>query len=171
MSNRVWLVSDTHFHHVNICKFTDEDGNKVRPWDDSEQMTRDMIEQWNALVSQNDVVYHLGDVFNQKAVNEVVPRLMGRKTLIMGNHDAHRLEVYIPHFERLLGSKELSGCILTHIPIHPSQLGRWKANIHGHLHGDELDDKRYLNVCVEHTGYAPILLDVALKKLRERGIV
>lgn len=38
---------------------------------------------------------------------------------------------------------------LTHAPIHPDEL-RGKKNVHGHCHGHILNDKRYINVCVEH---------------------
>jgi calcineurin-like phosphoesterase family protein len=34
-----FLVSDTHFGHTGVCRFTREDGvTKLRPWDDPDEM-------------------------------------------------------------------------------------------------------------------------------------
>ena len=62
MSGKTWVYSDPHFYHHNICKFTNFDGSKVRPWDDANVMTEEMIEWYNELVSGGDRVYILGDV-------------------------------------------------------------------------------------------------------------
>jgi calcineurin-like phosphoesterase family protein len=49
--------------------------------------------------------------------------------------------------------------IFTHCPIHSSQLEfRYKYNIHGHVHENSLDDKRYINVCAEVIDYKPKLI-------------
>jgi calcineurin-like phosphoesterase family protein len=72
--------------------------------------------------------------------------------------------------------------IISHIPVHPGQLHRWRANIHGHLHSnvvmrdvefdsdvspflESVPDKRYRCVSVEHTEFKPILLDEVLESL------
>lgn len=88
--------------------------------------------------------------------------LNGVKKLVMGNHDRYPTALYLEHFNQVLGAVELRGCILTHVPVHPSQFGRYKANIHGHLHSNKMDDARYINVSAEHTGLAPMLLDTVL---------
>ena len=41
MSRDIWLISNTHFNHANILKFTDsKTGNLVRPDFDDEDCTR-----------------------------------------------------------------------------------------------------------------------------------
>lgn len=73
--------------------------------------------------------------------------------------------------------------IFSHIPIHEGSIGRFKANVHGHLHhrrvtkaivkdaevtySDTEIDPRYHCVCVEHTDYAPIAFDEVLKRIKE----
>ncbi len=60
----VFLVSDTHFGHAGVCKFTESDGvTKIRPWTDPQEMDEEMVKRWNETVRPNDKVYHLGDVF------------------------------------------------------------------------------------------------------------
>ena len=64
--------------------------------------------------------------------------------------------------------------ILSHVPVHPDSLARFGTNIHGHLHWQRvmLDgriDPRYWCACVEHTDYAPILFEDAIKRIQAEG--
>jgi len=44
----VFLVSDTHFGHAGVCRFTHEDtGVKIRPWTDPDEMDEAMVKLWN----------------------------------------------------------------------------------------------------------------------------
>ena len=170
-----FITSDPHFFHENICKWPG-----ARPWDCHEEMTRDMIARWNSVVSEDDKVIILGDLFNRKAI-ECMPLLKGRKVLVMGNHCQAPTMVYMENgIEKLLSCYEIAGGILTHIPIHTSQLERWKWNGIGHLHHADVmmldeennlvPDPRYLNFCVEKWDYTPIKLSVGLNELRKRGL-
>ena len=43
-----FLVSDTHFGHMGVCKFTRNDGvTKLRPWASPEEMDEAMVKAWN----------------------------------------------------------------------------------------------------------------------------
>jgi calcineurin-like phosphoesterase family protein len=54
--------------------------------------------------------------------------------------------------------------ILTHCPIHPSQLEyRYKYNIHGHVHENSINDPRYINVSAEVIDYTPKTLEELLQ--------
>lgn len=176
MSGRTWLYADPHFYHEGVCRFTRHDGSKLRPWDNADEMSEWMIAEYNKIVHPEDRVYILGDVaMNRKALERSVPRLMGRKVLVKGNHDIDKLSYYAQYFDDVRAYVVKKGFILSHIPIHPESMGRWQVNIHGHLHyntvkeqyGDRMlagDDPRYLCVSVEHTDYVPILLDRALER-------
>ena len=76
----VFLVSDTHFGHAGVCRFTDSvTGEKIRPWTDPAEMDEEMVKRWNETVRPNDKVYHLGDVvINRKALS-IMSRLNGDK--------------------------------------------------------------------------------------------
>jgi len=176
-----FLVSDTHFGHMGVCKFMSKDDPnvKLRPWDNPDEMDEEMVRRWNDTVRPNDKVYHLGDVvINRKALG-IMRRLNGDKVLIKGNHDIFRLEEYTEHFRDVRGYHVLNGMILSHIPLHESSLGRFGVNIHGHLHdrrvmksngyGGEIIDPRYHCVCVEHTNFAPILFEDVIKRIEAEG--
>jgi calcineurin-like phosphoesterase family protein len=184
----VFLVSDTHFGHLGVCKFTRSDGvTKLRPWDSPEEMDEAMIKSWNERVKPTDKIYHLGDVVINRRALPTLARLNGDKVLIRGNHDIFRDDEYREYFRELRSYHVMNGMILSHIPLHEASLGRFGTNIHGHLHanrvkkacgvdvqtgevlyGDEID-VRYHNVCVEMTDFAPILFEDVLKRIRDEG--
>jgi calcineurin-like phosphoesterase family protein len=124
-----------------------------------------MVERWNAVVNPSDKVYHLGDVAFRKEHLSILARLNGSKRLILGNHDIFDFKYYKPYFKTIYAMRKLEDVLLTHIPIHPQQLERFKLNIHGHLHHKVLDDLRFVNVCVEQTNYAPVELSVILERI------
>lgn len=177
--SRTFVYSDPHFYHGNICKFERSPGVKLRPWDDAEQMTEDMIRWYNEMVNDQDRVYILGDVaFSPADMRRSVGRLKGRKVLVPGNHEPPKMRKYFDLFDDVRGYVVKKGFIMSHIPIHPGSLSRWKLNIHGHTHANQVPstndanedvmDSRYFCACVEQTNFRPILLDDILK---ERGIV
>ena len=175
----VFLYADPHFGHQGVCKFLREDGTKLRPFDNAEEMDVELIKRFNETVRPNDKVYFLGDVaMRAKELHRVMSQLNGDKVLIKGNHDIFKMSDYSRHFRDIRGYHVMNGCILSHIPIHEESLGRFGCNIHGHLHYREvmkneikkkIVDPRYYCVSVEHTDYRPILFEHALKKIVERG--
>ena len=171
----VFLVSDTHFGHTGVCRFTRNDGvTKLRPWDDADEMDEEMVRRWNDKVRPNDKVYHLGDVvINRKALS-IMSRLNGDKVLIRGNHDIFKDTDYREYFRELRAYHVMNGMILSHIPIHSDSLGRFGTNIHGHLHANRVMlndniDPRYHCVCVEQTDYTPILFEDVIKRIESEG--
>lgn len=160
--NRVFIISDTHFGHKRIIEFE----AKTRPFATVEEHDAELVRRWNDTVKPKDTVWHLGDVLFGRDAFATLGLLNGVKKLVMGNHDRYPTALYLEHFNQVVGAAELRGCILTHIPVHPAQFARYKANIHGHLHSSKMDDARYINVSAEHTGLAPMLLDTVLHNAR-----
>ena len=185
----VFLVSDTHFGHAGVCRFTRADGvTKLRPWDDPQEMDEAMIQAWNERVKPTDKVYHCGDVVINRRALSTLARLNGDKVLIRGNHDIFRDDEYRQYFRELRAYHVMNGLILSHIPVHPESLGRFGCNIHGHLHANRVTkargvdartgeilysdeiDPRYHNVSVEQLpDFAPILFEDVLKRITAEG--
>lgn len=175
---KTWVTADPHFGHANICKFTNYDGSKLRPWDDVEEMDAALIKNWNDTVGDGDRVYLLGDVaFSAANMKRVIPQLKGRICLVPGNHEPRKMRQYFDLFDDVRGYVQRSGFIMSHIPIHPESLGRWGLNIHGHLHNNtvrmtkfnngnpiEIDDPRYFCASVERTDFRPMDLQAILDK-------
>lgn len=179
MRARTFLYADPHFSHQGVCEFLRADGTKLRPWSRYEEMDKELIYRYITTVKPEDKVYFLGDVAMKPAALSILHSLPGDKVLIKGNHDQAELKIYQRYFRDVRAYWQLGNCLLSHIPIHPQSLGRWRANIHGHLHANEVTwrpaasqldiaDARYLCVSVEHTDFAPILLEDALARIESR---
>ena len=96
--DNIWFTSDLHFHHKNILNF-----QKNRPYDTLEDMNEGLIKMWNDTVSDDDLIFVLGDVtFNNKLFDDVMIKLQGEKVLIFGNHD------HLPPYTLLLFSLYLN---------------------------------------------------------------
>lgn len=168
VSGRTWVISDTHFGHKGVCEFLRADGTKLRPWTDPDEMDETLVANWNAVVDAKDRVYHLGDVVINRRCLKTLERLNGRLCLIKGNHDIFKLSDYTKYFDDIRAYNVIKHdgvkVIMSHIPVHESQLGRFGVNIHGHLHSNNIDDDRYINVSVEQIKYTPKLLQELLKE-------
>lgn len=174
MAGRLFVISDTHHFHQNMYGFLRADGSKVRPlWDRAEDADREMVLRWNATVTPQDHVYHLGDVTTLRSSADIrrfvalIRSLHGHKRLVLGNHDHFPVEVYREAgFQKVKGSHRIDRwALLTHIPVHPQSIPKDGINIHGHLHAGLVmesphhPDSRYRNVSVEQTDYRPVLLE------------
>lgn len=130
-----------HFGHANMCTFKNWNGTKVRNFNSFEEADETMIESWNNVVSENSCVYVLGDVAyscRKEYADSILARLKGQKKLIAGNHDLWSTQWYLKHFKYVRGCSHLDNFYLSHTPIHPSSKGRFKLNIHGHIHGERV---------------------------------
>lgn len=156
---RIFVVSDTHFGHDNMMRFLREDGTPVRPFPDRQTVDDMMVERWNSTVNDDDIVYHLGDVYFGHG-HTVLGRLKGRKRLILGNHDNGKSEHIQRHFQKVLMWRMFPeyNCLLTHVPVHESSMHKVGYNLHGHIHQQPSPGPRYVNCCVEVQDYTPRLI-------------
>ena len=154
---KLYVTSDTHFNHKNIIKYCN------RPFNDIYEMNEALINNWNSVVTQNDIIYHLGDFgFGTKEeLQEIFDRLNGEKYLIMGNHDKKGRKYYqdLGFIEVYKTKYELDKYILSHEPIIvPNN----KINIFGHIHNklieEQFNDENHICICPERTDYKPVLL-------------
>ena len=83
----IFFTSDTHFFHKNIIWMC------LRPYNSVEEMNQKLIENWNSVVTNDDIVFHLGDFAfaGQPAWRSIREQLNGNIVLIKGNHDENNL--------------------------------------------------------------------------------
>jgi calcineurin-like phosphoesterase family protein len=167
----IFVVSDTHFGHANMLKFTRTDGSPAREFKSVEEMDECMVSRWNAVVGESDTVYHLGDVFFGDG-HRHLGRLKGKKRLILGNHDAGKCPHLHRHFPKIMIWRMFReyDALLTHIPVHESALYKVKWNLHGHVHWNSLEDPRYVNCSVEPMGYGPRPIEEVILEHRRRAV-
>lgn len=159
----IWVCADLHLNHKNVI-------HMGRDFPTLEDHNNFVIEQYNKVVHDDDLVYILGDlVFSPAApAIELVKRLKGRKILILGNHDRLTNAQY-----REMGIIEVinhpvyysSSIILSHEPVIEAFNNPYVYNIHGHLHHSYIDAENYINVNIEMNDYKPVDLRILQEKI------
>lgn len=180
----IYVIADTHFYHNNILQYCN------RPFENVEEMNNFMINKWNSIVKENDIVLHLGDFgFGSKEqLINICHQLNGYKILLKGNHDMRKgngfwidcgfNEVYKQKemlLTEILGInqdfvKTDSDVILSH---YPREVPDDKLNIHGHIHNVPLDINQFnqdnhICVSVEMINYEPVSLIKIVEEWRDK---
>jgi len=88
MSHETWFTSDEHYFHKNIIKYAN------RPFASVEAMNITLIENHNAVVKPEDIVWHLGDFafVRMDQIEWVLRQLNGEHWFCRGNHDKELLK-------------------------------------------------------------------------------
>jgi calcineurin-like phosphoesterase family protein len=150
---KVWITSDTHYSHKNICRGTTNwrlpDGSKpeeqTRPFETIDKMNAAIVNNINSVVGQDDVLIHLGDwsFGGFENIEEFYHRLICKNIhLILGNHDHHidrnrsdikKLFTTVSWFEQFEYQGETLECM--HYPISSwNALRKGRIHLHGHCH-------------------------------------
>lgn len=179
-TGNVFFTSDQHFNHKNIIKYCN------RPFSSVSEMNEKLIENWNNVVSDSDIVFHLGDfAFGGSSVwNDILARLKGSIYLILGNHDYAQLEPSIKQkfkgvYNQVTLRIDKTEILLNHYPFlcyAGSNRGTWQ--LFGHVHsggsteGFDIPRLQYLNkyqydVGVDNNNYTPISFNQLKSKFNE----
>jgi len=180
--SEVFFIADTHFNHKWIVEIRGKErGRKFASLEETRRGA--YIRRWNATVGKKDTVWRLGDFSFGKRGLQVAARLNGKKSLTLGNNDRYASKDYLKYFDRIAGIVKMQDFVLSHVPLHESQLKRWHFNVHGHLHSrtikrlrhrDEpkavkhVDDLHFLCVSCEQVNLTPVSYDWILSKLADR---
>jgi len=151
--SRIFVISDLHLGHNNLAKH--------RGFEDAESQDEYIVAQWNSVITKRDTVWVLGDITMEHHKHYPKLNLLnGIKNIVGGNHDSPKhTKRMMEYINKYCGCFNYKGLILTHIPIHDSCLeGRFKKNIHGHIHEFNIHDDRYVNVSAEKLDYKPTLI-------------
>lgn len=159
-----WFTSDQHFGHKNIISYCN------RPFSSGEEMDATMIFNFNSIVSEGDIVYHLGD-FAFKDAPPYLQQLKGIHHLILGNHDYKRLpsikRAGFSSIQDVLYLRENGLRIfLSHYPHRA-----WRNSLHGafhlfgHCHGNMPNYYRSMDVGVDANKFFPLSLDDIIERL------
>lgn len=172
----VRMIGCLHLQHQWMAKH--------RGFKDSEEHDEYLIKQWNKTIHNKDLTYILGDITMESSKHYyMLDRLKGRKIVSLGNHDLIKdTRELLKYVETVGGMIDYKGCCLTHAPIHPSEIHFYRANIHAHIHENELvecitPDKykdhnsvlqttlhKYINVDAKLIDFIPRTLDELLNK-------
>jgi calcineurin-like phosphoesterase family protein len=167
----IFFLSDPHL----VENFKRADGTPLRDFVSVEEHDETFVQRWNDTVQPQDHAYCLGDVTMLRGsastmapVEALLRRLHGHKRLVLGNHDQQPAQWYLKFFEKIFAIRVIDNMCFTHMPIERTSMGRFAANVHGHVHASApfvylIDGYRYVNVSAEAIDYRPVSLD-AIKK-------
>lgn len=163
---KTFFFSDPHFGHYNIIKYQD------RPFQTTSEMDEAMIENWNRVVEPGDHVFLLGDVSLRRpeSTKEILDRLHGKITLILGNHDRRSKLEQMDRFELVSPYPILyeEFFLLSHKPVFLTEESPF-CNVHGHIHRNRIENPLlYVNVSAECIDYTPISFAAVKKIVRKR---
>lgn len=186
-----FITSDWHFSHRNICG-EDAFVETRKGFSSIEEMNTHIISSINSVVTNEDTIYHLGDIgFGKpKELYEILTQIRGQIHLFKGNHDDSKLLKYIVNHNYLLGDgrnkfvlHEVGIIIkrnkvvfyLTHYPLGLGEYRRNMRSICGHIHDDAARDANVINVGIDSPELpknnkfaAPIELDMAMELVNKK---
>ena len=130
-----FYIADWHYKHANCIKFD------ARPFNSVEEMDKALIDNWNSVVTNEDTVYILGDMFWCKTTEaiQILDQLKGKKILIKGNHDRYHDNKFKSKFEKIVDYLEIDDngrkVVLCHYPIpcFKNHFYGW-YHLYGHVH-------------------------------------
>lgn len=150
--NHLWFTSDTHFSHEKTRI------KAARPFDNINEMDKEIIKQWNKIVKPNDIVYHLGDFGNLN----VLKKLNGKVRLVMGNHEKKngytKDDLLKAGFIKVFEDRaliELNGKLI-HMCHEPSKHIPNMHNLFGHVHDLAFIKPYGINIGVDVHHYRPV---------------
>ena len=149
-----WLTSDLHLFHKNIITYCN------RPFADEYEMNERIVCVWNETVKDDDSVIVVGDLtaglFDRKdQLIELVGRLKGIKTLVVGNHDHLSNKAYREMgFNTVVKSMVIDDMLIVHKPateqnlksIRLKEMHKPKLIVHGHIHANLPEIDGHFNV-------------------------
>jgi calcineurin-like phosphoesterase family protein len=180
----VFFTSDFHLFHKNIIRFDN------RPFSDVKEMHKTLLQNWNRVVNENDVVIYLGDLaftkkHEEREVKDFLDNLNGKIHYVLGNHDKYGdilkmsrftsvtdyLEVKISHYKDGKMLQDLFCCM--HYPIFSWNKGHHGSiMVHGHTHmslsdGEFHKTRRIIDVACNGHDYIPISYKEILERMNK----
>lgn len=166
---KIFFTSDTHFSQERTLNMT------RRPFKNIKEMNKLIIKNWNKIVEDEDIIFHLGDFGDYKVLN----KLKGKKVLILGNYEQTELKndfnnnfnKYKKHLinlgfsaviekNYLIALPEFKDEIfMTHKPIDCKQN---KFNLFGHIHNFCKIKEFGLNVGIDNYAFKPASMEDVL---------
>ena len=161
-----YITSDWHFSHNNICG---KDGfvTTRTHFKDVQEMNNTLINAINKVVTNDDELYHLGDIcigLNPSDTFDLLCKLRGQLHLFKGNHDNSRLFKYLnKHNYTMKNGKpkfvtyEVGTILkqnkkiyyLTHYPLGLGELRKNMRSICGHIHEQVASESNVINVGID----------------------
>ena len=174
---QTFFTSDTHFDDEHAISYFS------RPFRNMTEMNTVMLERWNTVVTDEDIVYHLGDfaIGDVSIFTKWAQRLHGNIRILPGNMDrswhrdfvaSEKAQVLAPlvllEFPELGTATRPQSIVLCHYSMQVWELsnhGSW--HLFGHSHGKLKGVGLSFDVGVDCTDFKPLSLDQVAEKMTQ----
>lgn len=164
-----FFTADTHFGDVHILRQRGGRFSGIGEHDEA------LVAAWNAAVSPDDEVWHLGDFAgdaDRQYCAEIFSRLAGIKRLIVGNHDTKRVlglawaDPPAPSARITVRDGTAERRLFLSHYAHRAWPGLWRGTRHlyGHTHGSLPDTRRSCDVGVDAWNDRPVRIDAIVAR-------
>jgi calcineurin-like phosphoesterase family protein len=148
-----WFTADLHLGDPRLNLYARDLIAK-----NSDESDKIIIDNYNNVVGDNDIVYFLGDIVYDVSKIELLNKLKGRKILIKGNYDDKiDNKILYKYFESIYDNLVITingeNVYLNH---YPEKCSTEMINICGHIHGLWRVQRNTVNVGVDAWHMMPI---------------
>lgn len=173
----IYLTADPHFGHKQIIKHVN------RPFKNVQQMEKTIIDNYNAVVKEDDEAWFIGDFTmfgpdRRHYIERILSLLNGQKHLVFGNHDRFKPFTYLDmgftsahtYFPMTIKGIDF---VLCHDPaVYDFVKNTEGVLICGHIHGwfqHCLPQHRIINVGVDVWDFKPVSIDQIFELLSKHA--
>lgn len=179
---KIYFTSDTHFcHNKDFCY-------EPRGFKTIEEMNEKIFNNWNSIITDEDDVYHLGDVMLNNDIQGMMylENLKGKIHIIRGNHDT---DTRVERYKQLNNVVEITyatiikyGKLHLYLCHYPTLTANYDddkpwhknlVNLFGHTHQQEnfYNNNPYMyHVGVDSHNCKPIEIEEILEEIRQKKI-
>lgn len=179
---KIYFTSDTHFcHNKDFCY-------EPRGFKTIEEMNEKIFNNWNSIVTDEDDIYHLGDVMLNDDTQGMMylENLKGKIHIIRGNHDT---DTRVEKYKQLNNIVEITyatiikyGKVHLYLCHYPTLTANYDddkpwhknlVNLFGHTHQQEnfYNNNPYMyHVGVDSHNCKPIEIEEILEEIRQKKI-
>lgn len=157
-TQKIFFSSDQHFGHRNVLRFC------KRPFENEKIMGQALIDNWNNVVSNDDIVVTMGDLFwfnDSHAIKKCISKLNGKEIyIVLGNHDKyesfHRVtderfhivdgvtHIYLRCEDENRWDKKTYEIVCCHYPLMTwAHRDKGAINLFGHIHSGKRCENEY----------------------------
>lgn len=175
MNKKIFFTSDTHFQDERLNLY-----GRDLIFKNSQEVDDYIISKWNEVVSENDLVIHVGDVSMTAKGLEKLNKCNGEKWIVKGNYDKSiedggtakyeiNDKILKKYFSKIVDDLEIEvGGETIFVNHFPTNCKNDLMNICGHIHGTWKVQRNMINVGTDAWHFVPVSED--LIKFQINGI-
>ena len=158
-----FFTADEHFGHTKIIEYSN------RPFSSITTMDAEIIKRHNEVVSEKDIVIHVGDfalVKKEKVYKEYISQLKGSHVFLRGSHDRWLNKKSLMIWEKNINGIYVVACHYAMRVWPRSHYNSWL--VYGHSHGKLESFGKSYDVGVDNNNFYPVSFDELVEIMKSK---